>query len=161
MKGKLLLLSMALALVGMGTVSAHDIYVYTTGNYTPVQTVRNIRSIVVSTTGIQINGNDGSSANLEYADFDYFRFYATPLPAGIKRATADEATIDARGDVLSIQVCNDVNRVDIVSTSGVVLARLTPGTRSLNYNMSALPKGILIVKVVAGDKTYVKKILKK
>ena len=36
MKGKLLLLSMALALVGMGTVSAHDIYVYTTGNYTPV-----------------------------------------------------------------------------------------------------------------------------
>lgn len=153
-------LAAALTMVA-ATAAANDIYVYATGNYTPVKTAAGIRSIVYRGSGIQINTKDGKSDEVAYTDFDYFRFYATPIPTSIKQASAGEASIEYAGGRLSIQTRQAIGRVDVISASGEILAQLKPNATSASYDASALPAGPLLVRVVAGDKTYVRKIIKK
>lgn len=143
------------------TAAANDIYVYATGSYTPVKTATGIRSIVYRDSGIQINTKDGKSDEVAYADFDYFRFFATPIPTGVKPAAAGEASIEYADGRLSIQTRRPIGRVDVISASGEILAQLKPNATSASYDASALPAGPLLVRVVAGENTYVRKIIKK
>lgn len=147
-------------LVIASTAVANDVFVYTTGG-TSVKTVRNLRSIVYKSDGIQINTKDGKSEDVAYSDFDYFRFFATPMPTSIKTADASEASIECVKGKLYIQTRLMVERVDIISISGEILARLRPNATHVSYNTSVLPTGVLLIKVLAGGKTYVKKIVNK
>lgn len=161
MKAKRFLSLCSCLLVSAVGVQANDVFVYTTGNYTPVASVKNLRSIVYGTNSVKLNAKDGSSVEVAYADFDYYRFYSTAIPTSIKPASLEEATIEYVDGNIEIATQRKVNRVEIISTAGEILAQLKPSATSLSYNAANLPAGTYLIKVVAGNKTYVKKIIKK
>lgn len=161
MKARPILSICAILLAGIKGVEANDVFVYTTGSHTPVKTLKNLRSIVYGSNGIQLNAKDGSSEEVAYADFDYFRFFATPIPTYIRTAETDEASIVFANGKLKIQTRQAMERVDVISTAGEVLAQMKPESTYANYDIASLPAGTLLIKVVAGNNTYVKKIIKK
>ena len=61
--------------VGMAVCAySYDVYVYVTGNYTPLKVAKNISSIAFGQNTVTIKGTDGTSSELSYDAFNYFRF---------------------------------------------------------------------------------------
>ena len=72
-------------------VKAQDVYVYTTGNYTPVAVSKQVSSIIFGSTALTLRSSDGSTSSVPYELFSYFRFYQTPIPLSIQSAAVGEA----------------------------------------------------------------------
>ena len=64
-------------------------------------------------------------------------------------------------DKLNIKSDEIILQVDIYSTNGNLIKSQNSNSNSVEINVSDLQKGLDIVNVKAGDKTYTEKIIKK
>jgi hypothetical protein len=146
--------------VGMAVCAySYDVYVYVTGNYTPLKVAKNISSIAFGQNTVTIKGTDGTSSELSYDAFNYFRFYPTPVPAGIKKVSRNEAAIGYDGKNVTVRLQGRIDVVELVDTSGHTINKYSPGTEAFSFDIANKAAGIYIVKVVAGEKNYIKKIV--
>lgn len=159
MKHKILLTLSILIASFYSPIYATDIYVYNSGNYTPITIVQNIRKISITSSGIDIETTTYETSHIALTDFSYFRFYPTPIPAGITSTKNESTTIDFDGKNISIQSDDKLKYIEFISSNGSTLAKFSPTTKTIKYSISSLPKGLFIVKAVGRDKTCTKKII--
>ena len=142
-------------------VTANDVYVYKTGDYTPVLQLQNIRSIVVSSSKITVKTNYNTSQEVALIDFDYLRFYKTPVPTGIKSAKGQGANFLFDGKNINVQSKTTIKAVELIGSNGATVAKIQPGSKTFTYKLDELPKGVYLVKMTASDgTTSVEKIVK-
>lgn len=123
------------ALLAMSALaSAKDVYVYSTGIYTPVLHMQEMQCITFGEEGIEVTDVNGSSQSVSYENFDYFRFYPTPVPTGIQA------------------ISQKAGRKGIYSLSGVYMGEGESTSRNL-------PAGIYLVREKEGGRECVKKIM--
>lgn len=123
------------ALLAMSALaSAKDVYVYSTGIYTPVLHMQEMQCITFGEEGIEVTDVNGSSQSVSYENFDYFRFYPTPVPTGIQA------------------ISQKAGRKRIYSLSGVYMGEGESTSRNL-------PAGIYLVREKEGGRECVKKIM--
>ena len=149
------------SLLCTATVKSQDVYVYTTGNYTPVTTVKQVSTIIFGNSGLTLKTADGSTSDIPYELFSYFRFYETPTPLSIKKVTLNEAGINYDGNLIAVKLQGNIDRIEIVSVTGSVLKSYCPHTDSFRFTVTDIPTGVYLVKVVCGENNYIKKIVKK
>jgi len=138
---------------------SYDVYVYVTGNYTPLKVAKNISSIAFGQNTVTIKGTDGTSSELSYDEFNYFRFYPTPIPASIKSVSTEEASIGFDGKCVAVKLQDKIDIVEVIDMSGQTVEKHTPNAESFNFDIADKTAGVYIVKVVAGEKNYIKKIV--
>lgn len=161
MKCNKLLAGAAFALLfPASTIKATDLYVYHSGNYTPVGTMLNAHKITFSNDSIFILSEKHVTQKASFANFDYLRFYKTPIPTAIQNINGETASILFNGEQISIQSPLLIKRVELISASATLLQRLTPRSNSLTYSVSELSAGVYLIKVITADGVIVKKIIK-
>lgn len=140
---------------------ATSVYVYKTGNYTPIQITYNIHSICFSSDSMTIVTESQKSNMVSYADFDYFRFYKTQVPTGVEKVESDDLALLFNGETLTLQSPTPMEQVEVYSVSGITLDTFNPGESTFNYSVASLPAGIYFIKVITDGNAIVKKINKK
>ncbi len=146
-------------LLSLHFVMAQDVFFYTSGNYVPVMSVKNVSCIVFNSEKLTIKSTEGTICNLPYEKFNYFRFYETPIPAAIKTVNKDDTCIHFDGKKIKIKTQQKINAVEVINSSAVIVENHIPQGNSFQYDMTNLPSGVYIVKVLIGDKKYMEKFL--
>lgn len=77
-------LTLALLAISGDMLAQQDIYVYLSDLYTPVLQANSVQRIEFGETGVQFITTTGETQSASYDSFDYFRFYPTPTPTGVK-----------------------------------------------------------------------------
>ena len=160
-KGKVFFLLCLVAMLQTAVVKAQDVYVYTTGNYTPVAVSKQVSSIIFGSTALTLRSSDGSTSSVPYELFSYFRFYQTPIPLSIQSAAVGEASIDYDGGGVMIKLQRHIDLVELITATGAVARTYNPRSDAFRMDVSDMPSGIYLVKVTSAGKNYVKKIVRK
>lgn len=161
MKCNKLLAGVTLALLlPTSMIKATDLYVYHSGNYTPLGTMLNAHKITFSNDSIFILSEKNVTQKASFANFDYLRFYKTAIPTAIQNISDKTASILFDGQQIKIQSPALINGIELISASGTLLQRLTPRSNSLTYSVTELPAGVYLIKVATTGRVIVKKIIK-
>ena len=139
-------------------VKSQDVYVYNTGNYVPVSKMEMVSCIVFGNTGITVKAENGTNCEVSYEDFNYFRFYATPVPMSIKTVTAEETWIEMQGRRLDVKMKETISLVEMISLTGKIIRSYQPQSFNFNRNVD-VSAGVYFVRVVSGGKNYMKKVI--
>lgn len=149
------------ALFSAFNASAENIYVYKTGNYTPVIQMENVRSIAFTSTKLTLNGTNGSKEEVALSDINYFRLYKTPVPSAIKNAQTLGVKFSFDGNNVKVQSEKEVESAALIGANGTVIAKIEPKATSFTYQLSQLTKGMYLMKIQVGGESFVEKIIKK
>jgi len=160
MRCKNLLATVILTLLIPASMKATDIYVYHSGNYAPLKTMFSTHKITFTEDSVILLSEKNVIQKASFADFDYLRFYKTPIPTAIQGVRSDLVSIVFDGRQIRVQSPSLINRIELISASGTLLQRLTPRSSSLTYTVTELPAGIYFVKAATEGRVIVKKIIK-
>ncbi len=139
---------------------ARNVYAYATGNYSPVFTALNVQKIVFGTSGLEFYTKYGKPSAMDFADFDYFRFYKTPVPVGVESISEDGMSITFDGNNIRVESNSPVAVVSVYSAQGMLMVQKRPDAKTVVLPASSYMPGIYFVKVASEGKETVKKIIK-
>ncbi len=156
---KLLMMGLVSMLLPISS-GARNVYAYKTGNYSPVFTSLSVQKIVFGASGLEVYTKYGKPSVVDFADFDYFRFYKTPVPVGLESISEDGLSIMFDGNNIRVESNAPVAAVSVYSVQGMLMVQKRPGTKSVVLPASSYMPGIYFVKVASDGKETVKKIIK-
>jgi hypothetical protein len=152
---KKLLLSILLVIFVMQGYS-RDIYMYNGTNV--VQTIPNIRKITFSDKTMCVEQSKGTVTSVNLSDFNNFSFFKRNYPDAINTIVSGSASCGFDGKTLTVRHAQCVN---VLSLQGVQLIHHPFLGNEARISLDNLPAGLYLVEIIANDKTYTHKILKK
>ena len=160
MKSKNILATVVLTLLVVLSARATDVYVYHSGNYSALSTILSAHKITFTTDSVIIITEKNLVRKASFADFDYLRFYQTPIPTAVSSVTDDAVSILFDGRTIHIQSPSRINRVELFSAGGALLQRLSPQDHEVSYSVTELPAGVYLLKTATAGRIIIKKIIK-
>ncbi len=143
------------------SASAEDLYFYNEGNTQLVQSVKDVTKITFSENAIELTTGDGSTTSIDFAKFNYFQFTEENEGGvdGIEAAGNTRIAIDAAG-LLKVASNAAIESIEVFNIQGAKLFEANPNATEFTQSLANTPKGIYIVRVVAGGSEKVQKIIK-
>ncbi len=142
--------------------SATDVYVYLSGNFTPVSSLENIRKIINGDPLTTLISTKGDTVVVENSAFSYITFHRTSLPVGIETTKTQNPTISYENGVVRVCNASKINRIELLTSDGAIFATIAPTSSDLVLSTHGIPAGIYIVNAVTVDGQRIsKKIIKK
>ncbi len=164
---KKILLSAVLSffLSGFGALplGATVVYVYQTGNYTPVQTTFNIYRITFEADSLVLLTEANRLTRVAVKDFNYFRFYRTPKPTAVEEIETSETPIRINADngYIYVSSAQIIRQLILTGVDGKVLAELQPNDGEVAFPIGQLPEGTYIIMAKTANHNTSKKFNKK
>ncbi|MBW7870042.1 MAG: T9SS type A sorting domain-containing protein [Flavobacteriia bacterium] len=112
----------------------------------------------------KLNGFDyysASSINSMY--IDNIRFYEGEFTMGVQDLTVSEISVypTVAKDMVNIASKTNIDNVAVYNTSGQQVLKLNPNSANAQFNVSAMPAGVYMVKIQSGKQVMTKKIVVK
>lgn len=141
-------------------IYAKDIYTYTKANATPVKILLNTQKITFSSNQMTVFMQDGTRIYQDFSTFNYFSFYKKAISTSIfsNKKTTDNIYFD--GTSIHIQSDQKIHAVIIYSALGIKVAQFFPSSKYICYSLSALPKGLYLVRVFTEKNVMTEKVFK-
>ncbi len=112
----------------------------------------------------KVNGYDFYSASpVNFMFIDNLKFYEGQFTMGVNDVDVTEISVypTVTKDVVNIAAKTNIDNVAVYSTSGQQVLRLNPNSNNAQFNVSALPAGVYMVKIQSGKQVLTKKIIVK
>ncbi|MGB3453956.1 MAG: T9SS type A sorting domain-containing protein [Moheibacter sp.] len=112
----------------------------------------------------KVNGYDFYSASpVNFMFIDNLKFYEGQFTMGVNDVDVTEISVypTVTKDVVNIAAKTNIDNVAVYSTSGQQVLRLNPNSTNAQFNVSALPAGVYMVKIQSGKQVLTKKIIVK
>ena len=152
MKKLSLLLLLAMCLYA----NARDIYVYNGTN--AVKAINDVNKITFSNGKMNVELQNGTIVPVNLSDFNNFSFFKRNYPDAINTIVSGSASCGFDGKTLTVRHAQCVN---VLSLQGVQLIHHPFLGNEARISLDNLPAGLYLVEIIANDKTYTHKILKK
>ncbi len=111
----------------------------------------------------KVNGYDFYSASpVNFMFIDNLKFYEGGF-MGVQDLTVSEISVypTVSKDMVNIAAKTNIDNVAVYNTSGQQVLKLSPNSTNAQFNVSALPAGVYMVKIQSGKQVLTKKIVVK
>ena len=149
-----------LMLLPVTAVWGFDTYFYREDSNRPVHVAKDVTTLEFRPSATVLTRSDFTTAEVDNTTFHHMLF-RDKSTSGITGATATNARVEVRGDMLYVTSPSPVSSLQISSASGMLVASVSSGACDLTYDMSALAAGIYIVRVESDNTVSISKIIKK
>jgi len=115
---------------------------------------------------LSISSSDEGSGIRASVPYDCFRLITfSSAGSGISEVSIDEKSdisimYDRMSETLAVTAANAISDIQIYDMRGVCLCHLRPARESASVSVGDVPPGIYVIKIVAGNNVYTRKIAK-
>jgi hypothetical protein len=149
-----------LMLLPVTAVWGFDTYFYREDSNRPVHVAKDVTTLEFRPSATVLTRSDFTTAEVDNTTFHHMLF-RDKSTSGITGATAPNARVEVRGDMLYVTSPSPVSSLQVSSASGMLVASVSSGACDLTCDMSALAAGIYIVRVESDNTVSISKIIKK
>lgn len=157
---KKLLISLV-AIVPALCAHGFDVYFYDTTTGAEVLAATDAHTVSFAADLTTIDLNDGTTQSVETGKYDMLSFKKKSLDGIDSTAAAASAGISIvkDGRLVMVSAAGPIERVEIVTASGAVVAQLSSPTGSLTIDTAGLADGVYVVRAVSDKQTTVSKFI--
>lgn len=127
-----------------------------------VKNITGIHKLVFNDTETLAVDIKGTAIKVDYNDYDYISIRKTTLPSSASEITADGImSISFKEGQLKVSSDSSIDSVIIYDTDGRCIAIYNPGINFFQHSLTDISSGIIVVKVLSGEKAITSKIIVK
>lgn len=142
-----------------GMAFGSDIYVYNEAGTDPIKLIKDVKKLTFTETSMTVTTSE-TEETVNFVDFSHFTFQPEKEGAVTELQSDGEVKVFAVGNTLVVKSTQTVTDVAVWSMQGSKLIEMQPMQNEADCFID-IPAGIYLVKVVAGNKESVHKIIKR